>query len=492
MRIVTLSRKPCAASSTTENVVKHQAGALNIDGTRIGTGDGSRQRENEESQDRRYTDKGSTNFAALPGPRGGGANGRWPANLVLMHRSTCKQVGTQIVPGYKINRWKDGAKPFGDGAGHEYESEEQPDEEMPVWECEETCSVRALGVQSGVTRSGAMKHVVGPYAGQSVTGFLRGSSGPHNQRDDEGTAARYFKQVQETMDSIPNELLDYLMVLIAPPPSCEPLIIMQFDLDDYPWEQHEDASVHGMITMGDPSPHMAEIDRVLRSGAHLLIVAADEDLTGAVGACAAEDFGYEIRDAIMICDTPGDLLYVGKPPPKERHAGVTPRERVREVERLFPREGIDLDELRLALEDFVSAKDLTKLDTSGVDPERVPDEVEGLELRTVRTRRVVRNDHPTIKGVAVMQSLLEDVPRGVVIDPFMGSGTTGVACLRTGHDFVGIDQDEEYLQIADERIRYWSRAHNPWGSADIESEAPPIENEAEPEGGVLDMFGGDP
>lgn len=41
---------------------------------------------------------------------------------------------------------------------------------------------------------------------------------------------------------------------------------------------------------------------------------------------------------------------------------------------------------------------------------------------------------------------------GIVLDPFMGSGTTGVACVKTGHNFIGIEIDEGYFNIAKKRI----------------------------------------
>ena len=41
---------------------------------------------------------------------------------------------------------------------------------------------------------------------------------------------------------------------------------------------------------------------------------------------------------------------------------------------------------------------------------------------------------------------------GVVIDPFMGSGSTGVACKNTGREFIGIEIDEKYFNIAKDRI----------------------------------------
>ena len=63
------------------NVLRWGTGAINVDGCRVES-EGGKFREGEPSQDRRYTNNGSTNFAALPGPRGGDPLGRWPANLV--------------------------------------------------------------------------------------------------------------------------------------------------------------------------------------------------------------------------------------------------------------------------------------------------------------------------------------------------------------------------------------------------------------------------
>lgn len=45
-------------------------------------------------------------------------------------------------------------------------------------------------------------------------------------------------------------------------------------------------------------------------------------------------------------------------------------------------------------------------------------------------------------------------PGGIVLDPFMGSGTTGIAAHREGFEFIGIEKEEEYLQIARGRIEH--------------------------------------
>jgi hypothetical protein len=61
--------------------------------------------------------------------------------------------------------------------------------------------------------------------------------------------------------------------------------------------------------------------------------------------------------------------------------------------------------------------------------------------------------HTTQKPVAVMEKIVAVAPAGgLVLDPFMGSGTTGVACIRTGRRFVGIEKDPVYFEVAKKRI----------------------------------------
>jgi len=64
-----------------------------------------------------------------------------------------------------------------------------------------------------------------------------------------------------------------------------------------------------------------------------------------------------------------------------------------------------------------------------------------------------RVDHPTQKPVALMRWCLDFIPDAVaILDPFMGSGTTGVAAVQMGRNFIGIERDERYFQIACDRI----------------------------------------
>ena len=65
-----------------------------------------------------------------------------------------------------------------------------------------------------------------------------------------------------------------------------------------------------------------------------------------------------------------------------------------------------------------------------------------------------KNIHPTIKPIKLMSYLITLFTRegDYVLDPFMGSGTTGLACKLLNRNFIGIDYEEEYFNIAQERL----------------------------------------
>jgi hypothetical protein len=73
------------------------------------------------------------------------------------------------------------------------------------------------------------------------------------------------------------------------------------------------------------------------------------------------------------------------------------------------------------------------------------------------------NHHPTVKPIALMRYLCKLItpPGGTVLDPFAGSGSTGCAAVQEGFNFVGIEKESEYAEIARRRIAYWSQAEEP-------------------------------
>lgn len=69
------------------------------------------------------------------------------------------------------------------------------------------------------------------------------------------------------------------------------------------------------------------------------------------------------------------------------------------------------------------------------------------------------NVHPTVKPISLMRWLVRLVtpPGGTLLDPFAGSGTTGIAAALEGFDFIGIEREAEYAAIAEARIAWWAR-----------------------------------
>lgn len=67
--------------------------------------------------------------------------------------------------------------------------------------------------------------------------------------------------------------------------------------------------------------------------------------------------------------------------------------------------------------------------------------------------RVRKPEHPTQKPLDAMLPLMTFTQLGdLILDPFMGSGTTGVACVKTGRRFIGIEKEPQYFEIAKKRI----------------------------------------
>ena len=165
------------------------AGALNIDGGRIGL---------EDTRNHKKGGGGKTFHGQIEIERiSGNASGRWPANFVLTHSHNCQMIGYRDSDSYQINRFTDGAKPFGDGAGHEFESEEVEGGRVPVWECVDGCPVRALDRQSGhlTSGTGAVKKATSAgHQGNVYGSDSREFGTPNIEYGDSGGASRFFHQ----------------------------------------------------------------------------------------------------------------------------------------------------------------------------------------------------------------------------------------------------------------------------------------------------------
>jgi site-specific DNA-methyltransferase (adenine-specific) len=98
----------------------------------------------------------------------------------------------------------------------------------------------------------------------------------------------------------------------------------------------------------------------------------------------------------------------------------------------------------------------------------------GRQMKTVWTMQASRNGekafgkHPTQKPIALVERcLLASTDSGdLVLDPFMGAGTTGIACIRTQRKFTGMELDQEHAQLAKKRIQFEIENSLPFGRAE--------------------------
>lgn len=187
---IVVARKPLVGT-VAANVLQHGTGAINVDGCRVEPTGESRERIGEPSRERRYTEYGGTNFAALPGVRGGDPSGRWPANIVLGHSPDCDD------------------------------------------QCAEDCAVAEMDRQSGTSKSSKSAKPIGKRPrGMGEVGERSGDPSPNGPTyADSGGASRFFPcfRYQAKASKLdrgdgnthptvkPVELMRWLVRLVTPP-----------------------------------------------------------------------------------------------------------------------------------------------------------------------------------------------------------------------------------------------------------------------------------
>lgn len=338
---IVVARKPLIGTLA-ENILTHGVGPINIDGCRISTSDNLNGGAYAKNPTERYdgtenwrykrgggrsslpgderTDAGAGMFA--PGSVVGSAfiqpAGRWPSNTVFSHSDLCVRVGSREGKSYVINRFTDGAEPFGGGAGHTFETTKQPVSEEDVYACVPGCPIRELDRQT--TTDKPKKKA---------------------RKGKKGSLLEAVEQVAE------------------------------------------------------------DFAEVAASGASQFF----------------NRFSFEAEDF-------PPFIHISKPARKEKELGC---------EHLPARSGAET----------VGRKE----GSAGLNNPRAG---------AGRTATQVRNMHPTVKSVMLMRHLctLVTPPGGTVLDPFMGSGTTGIAAIREGFSFIGIEREHEYMPIAEARISH--------------------------------------
>ncbi len=231
----------------------------------------------------------------------------------------------------------------------------------------------------------------------------------------------------------------------------------------------------------------AKVFRVLKPGGYLLSFGGTRTVHRI--ACAIEDAGFEIRDMLAwlygqgypkshdLGEGWGTALKPAMEPiimaRKPIQCGLTNAENFEK----FGTGGLDIDSSRIKgeptpinkLEQWSGFGGLVRPDytptinTKGRWPSNLilgDDDLLGDKskffycAKPSKSEKGIASGHPSVKPVELMVHLVKMVTKsGPVLDPFMGSGSTGLACKQLGFDFIGIDSTEEYYDISRERLK---------------------------------------
>lgn len=177
---IVLARKPLAGTVAV-NVLEYGTGAIHIGACRVPPTGESRPRVDEASQERRYTERGSTNLAALPGAwSGGDPAGRWPTNVVLSHPplvvggeavgDACTSGCIEGCPVAELDRQSGGASRFFPVFRYEAKAPARERPKLPDGTTHPTVKPLALmrWLVRLVTPPGGL--VIDPFAGSGTTG----------------------------------------------------------------------------------------------------------------------------------------------------------------------------------------------------------------------------------------------------------------------------------------------------------------------------------
>jgi len=156
-------RKPIAEQTLLKQLEVTGTGVINIEASRVkhsSLADFAKHKAGVDAIKARGGKMGNSwkNSSDLSGANDVSTSGRLPPNVIFVHSDLCRKVGSQVVAMPPINRFDDGAKPFGGGAGHKYTTVHREDETIDTWECHPSCPIYHLNQQHKVEAGGASKY----------------------------------------------------------------------------------------------------------------------------------------------------------------------------------------------------------------------------------------------------------------------------------------------------------------------------------------------
>ena len=408
---ICMARKPLAEKTVAQNVLKYGTGGINIDESRVEAG------EDHIKNATRHTNKiYRGGFNDSPINSNASPLGRFPANLI-----------------------------------HDNSDE--------VREC------------FPESKTGSIKPYISKDEG--MFGMMKGKEHYNSHEGDSGNASRFFKSITETKGTSEWEGWGTALkpahepICMARKPLAEKTVAQNvlkygtggINIDEsrveYTSEQDkkEGQSARVSLTKGnDYTVHksMAGMDRSDRS-----------DITGRFPANLIHDNSEEVRECFpetksgAMNGTYKNTMMKGKPGVRDgKEIHLHQEASSGSASRFF----------KSIIYQAKASKSERNKGCEGLEEKQYSHDGRDKEIENAfqRNKSVSSNNHPTVKPIALMEYLIKMVtPKsGTVLDPFMGSGSTGVAAKQNGYDFIGIDMTPEYIEIAKARINHYEDPSN--------------------------------
>jgi site-specific DNA-methyltransferase (adenine-specific) len=466
---IVLARKPLEKGlSIAENILKWGVGGINIDASRIATTEkletgfsgkilNSNNGWNENSMENKFEQN---------------SQGRFPANIILTHHPECECKGTKKVKSVSAYKSKDGYDNESivfNGNLNSMKSDgyadENGNETVEDWDCHEDCPIRILDEQSGTLNKQGISKTDNKSGWQNS--YVGGDGVNAVERKlylDTGGASRFFKTFSqddihycylcgkanknELWKNNYNNVLNAVSNLKSTSQMKEPIV--QENVTES-LRKKADQIVKNVANLCDlcVTNFVQEVVKINNLDTKKEQLPLMRDFIQDYRKCTLLQSlvcYVEMMDNIDTTPTTQNLLklfgYVWTA-----------------IENYIKKDIKEAEAQKLGLTRFQYQAKASKAERNkGLDDfeEKRPDTRDSKGMGTFEQKRVgiQKNFHPTVKPIKLMQYLIKMItpPNGIVLDPFCGSGTTGVACKLEGFQFVGMEQDPEYSKIAEGRI----------------------------------------
>jgi DNA modification methylase len=429
---ICVARKPLSEKSVAENVLKWGTGGINVDGCRVGSDGGTRKSDIEK------VGNISTNFTIgtqnIKNKIENIQEGRFPANLIL------ECICDEVIKGEKGEVKKSGGSRDNCDLSHEWGYDEivrTNFTDKGDIHTNPNCPCYLLDEQSGYLKSGDVK----PHHKKNKTanGYQGSCYGKFQNEDttlkgygDGGGASRFFYQAKVSK-SERNMGLENIKINTG---TIKLLIYKEKDI--IKWEKQDQKVKHQVAT-------------------EQLIQKDIEEYTTTEGCVwNTELFGNYITDQLQ-----KDFKSITKMETNLTMIYQILNSWIQKITKEFiaTQQKELMDGIRFV--ENVELKNtkaiITFQNKDGLNPS--VSNASSIEVYHIEQSTVDKNGHPTLKPVNLMTYLCRLItPQGgIVLDPFMGSGSTGIAAQLEGFKFVGMEMDEDYFKIATARIENYEK-----------------------------------